>query len=239
MPSTAISPRAQLALLHLTDSALPTGSFSHSFGLEMYLQRGVVTGLASYIEWLHGYIRQSAYGEGLMARLGAEVAASGRPLEESLARVAELDALAHASLVPRQIRDANRSMGRRMARVAPVAVPGLELLDRYAEGVENGEYIGCPALVYGIAMGGLGVEIATVVRTHLMQIAVTINQNAIRAIPLGQDAGQRALASAYPVMEATVETILGLGVVDIGASPPGLELAQMAHETRHSRMFMS
>ncbi len=239
MQSTPTNPSALLALLHLTDSALPTGAFSHSFGLEMYMQRDLVSDAETFTTWLHGFIRQAAYGEGLVVRLGAEVAASGDDLEELIRRIAELDELAHVTIIPRQIRDANRSMGLRMAKIAPVAVRGVPLLDAYTSGIESGEYVGCPALVFGVAMGGLGFDTDTVVRTYLMQLATSINQNAIRGIPLGQDAGQRALASAYPVIEATVSKIAGLGILDLGAAAPGFELAQMAHETRHSRMFMS
>lgn len=239
MQNTPTNPHGLLALLHLTDSALPTGGFSHSFGLEMYMQRDIVVDTDSFATWLHGFIRQSAYGEGLLARLGAEVASDQSDLEGALARLEELDRLAHVTIIPRQIRDANKSMGMRMARIAPIAVKGVPLLDRYAEGISSGVYFGCPALVFGVAMGGVGFDSRTVARTHLMQLATSINQNAIRGIPLGQDAGQQVLASAYPVIEATASKIMQLGMVDLGAAAPGLELAQMAHETRHSRMFMS
>lgn len=239
MDTTVIRGPGHLVLLHLSDSALPTGAFSHSFGLETYLQRGLVTGPADYVPWLHAYVRQSAYGEGLMAKLGAQVVHEATSVEAAFLEVQQLDALAHASLIPREIREANRSMGKRMARITAISVQGVELLDRYVAAVEDDSCVGCPALVYGIALAGLGFDTETIVSGQLMQIAATVNQNAIRSIPLGQDAGQRALVSAYPVIEETVAVIATLGLVDLGACAPGLELAQMAHETRHSRMFMS
>lgn len=239
MPTISTTASGHLALLHLTDSALPTGAFSHSFGLETYMQRGIVTGPSDYVPWLHAFIRQAAYGDALMAKLGAEAARRDQSVEAAFTEVRQLDALAHSSLIPREVRTANRSMGKRMARIAGMSISGVEVLTRYVEAVEEDACVGCPALVYGVALGGLGFDVDTVVRSYLMQLATTINQNAIRSIPLGQDAGQRALVSAYGVIEETVAMIAALGILDVGASAPGLELAQIAHETRHSRMFMS
>lgn len=239
MQNIAISARAQLALLHLSDSALPTGGFSHSFGLEDYLLRGVVHDEHSYAAWLHGYIRQTAYTEGLLTRMATDLvwrAGDGGNVHDELS---SLDATAHVSLIPEQIRTANSSMGKRMGRVVRHVAPDVELSERYIAGIENGAFHGCPAIAFGLAVGGLGVDPVTAVRSYLLQLSGCINQNAIRGIPIGQDAGQRVLVGTYPVIEETVELVLTLEPVDLGASPPGLELAQMNHETQHSRMFMS
>src|SRR5699024_5366323 len=63
-----------LTVMQLSDSALPTGSFSHSFGMETYQQRGTVDSAASYTAWATGYLHQVAYTEGLAVRLTHEAA---------------------------------------------------------------------------------------------------------------------------------------------------------------------
>lgn len=239
MPNTVTSTRAQLVLLHLTDSALPTGGFSHSFGLEDYLLREIVHDEETYEGWLHEYIRQVAYTEGLVARFAAELTLRAVAGEDVMEELGALDTAAHVSLIPEQIRTANASMGKRMSRVVRHVAPDVEISAHYSTGIEEGLYYGCPAIAYGVTLAGLDVDAATVVRSYLMQLTSSINQNAIRGIPIGQEAGQRVLAGTYPVIEEAVELVLELGMVDLGASPPGLELAQMHHETQHSRMFMS
>ena len=46
----------QLPLAQLCDSALPTGAFSHSFGLETYICDGVVDGEVSFAAWLRALV---------------------------------------------------------------------------------------------------------------------------------------------------------------------------------------
>jgi urease accessory protein len=251
MPSTPISDRAQLVLLHLTDSALPTGGFSHSFGMEDYLLRGLVDSPDSFERWLHSYVRQTAHNEGLAARIAAQIAVptthgdrAGEDLRDSagedlLAEVAELDALLHASLIPAQIRAANTSMGKRMGRIVRHVVPDARLAEEYIRAIEAGQVAGSPAIVFGLAVSHLGVPPELVVRAFLMQLTTSITQNAIRGIPIGQDAGQRILAGTHAVVSQTVDEVMQLEQVDLGAAPPALELAQMHHETQRSRMFMS
>lgn len=239
MPSTRTDIGAELVALHLSDSALPTGSFSHSYGLETFILADKVRDPDTYAQWLHAYIRESAHSEGLIAWLAAKVVDEDLPLSEGIAALKDLDRLAHVSLIPRQIRTASQSMGKRMAKIADIVVEGSPLLDAYLDMVIKGECFGSPPLVYGVALRVAGIPSPLVVGGYLMQLATAITQNAIRGIPLGQDAGQRVLASAHRVVAETAEHIQTLGLVDVGACPPGLELAQMSHETVHSRMFMS
>lgn len=232
MPAVALS-----TMLHLTDSALPTGGFAHSFGLETYLTRDVVHDADSYATWLYAYLRQSSWNDALIARLAAE--AYHLPEEEAQEELRLLDALAHSTLVPRQVREANKSMGKRMAKIIVIAVPGDPLITWYSEQVRTGSLVGCPAIGHAIALAAAGVDNESVVRSYLQQLASSLTQNAVRGIPLGQDAGQRVLVGAYPVMDECVQLINQLELIDVGAAAPGLEVAQMQHEGQRSRIFMS
>ena len=80
---------------------------------------------------------------------------------------------------------------------------------------------------------------AAVTAAHLQSSVVSLTQNAVRAIPLGQDAGQRAIASVREDVRAAVRRIGGLDEMDLGAAAPGIEISQMRHERQRARMFMS
>lgn len=60
---------ALLTLWHLTDSALPTGGFAHSAGMEEWIDSGVITDAATFRAWLKAYLWQASYNEALALRI--------------------------------------------------------------------------------------------------------------------------------------------------------------------------
>lgn len=240
----------QLPLAQLCDSALPTGAFSHSFGLETYICEGVVDGEASFVSWLRALVStQLTFSEGLGLRLAFEAVAA-----DDWEAIAHLDALLVAQAVPIQVRRAGVTMGRRMLTIARLALEGTDggrLLSRYAALVDTGgsgntgnagDTGGCrshPAIVLAIAGYALEAPAAAVAAAYLQSSVISLTQNAVRAIPLGQDAGQRAIASVRGDVRAAVRRIGGLDEMDLGAAAPGIEISQMRHERQRARMFMS
>ena len=243
----------QLPLAQLCDSALPTGAFSHSFGLETYICEGVVDGEASFVSWLRALVStQLTFSEGLGLRLAFEAVAA-----DDWEAIAHLDALLVAQAVPIQVRRAGVTMGRRMLTIARLALEGTDggrLLSRYAALIDTGVTGnagdtggtkgsgGCrshPAIVLAIAGYALGAPPAAVAAAYLQSSVISLTQNAVRAIPLGQDAGQRAIASVRGDVRAAVRRIGDLDETDLGATAPGIEISQMRHERQRARMFMS
>lgn len=233
-PGDVIDPAGLLTLIQLSDSALPTGGFSHSFGLESYLERGTVTDADSFATWLHGYLQQMVFLDPLAARLAIEGVRA-----DDFARVRRIDHLLHAAAVPRQIREAGVAMGLRMNRITAVAFAEAPVAARYRAAVEAGDCHGHPALVFALTAHDAGLSIRSTCTAYLMQVTSSLNQNAIRAIPLGQDAGQRVLAGARRLIPGLVDQVMGLEEHDLGATAPALEIAQMQHESQRARMFMS
>ena len=64
-------------------------------------------------------------------------------------------------------------------------------------------------------------------------------QNAVRAIPLGQTAGQKMIQEFQSALTGATEKIQSLDEEDFGMVSPGLELSQMKHERVNIRIFMS
>ena len=98
---------------------------------------------------------------------------------------------------------------------------------------------GNPGIAFGLVLGAAGVEEYTAVEAYLMQLATSMVQNAIRAIPLGQDAGQRLLVGVYDWVSRYAAVTMEHTIHDLGVAAPDMEIAQMEHEFLHSRMFMS
>ena len=247
MPSTPTDPFApewgepacwQLPLAQLCDSALPTGAFSHSFGLETYICEGVVDGEASFVSWLRALVStQLTFSEGLGLRLAFEAVAA-----DDWETITHLDELLVAQAVPIQVRRAGVTMGQRLLTIARLALKGTDgdrLLSRYAVLVDAEVCCAHPAIVLAIAGYVLTAPPAAVTAAYLHSSVISLTQNAVRAIPLGQDAGQRAIASVRDDVRAAVKRIGGLDEMDLGAAAPGIEISQMRHERQRARMFMS
>ncbi len=212
----------------LTDSALPTGAFAHSLGFETYIERGLVRDEASFGVWLAAFISQQlTYSDALAIRFVYE----GVP-------VAELDALLTAQLLPRQLREASIKMGTRLLEIGAEIFPSPGLAE-YRELVTSGRAAGHQPLAFAVIARSLAVPQAAALAGYLFATVTSLTQNAVRAIPLGQNAGQRLLRKAADDVAAAAERAGHLTPDDFGAVSPGLEISQMRHERQRARMFMS
>lgn len=228
MPNTPTSPSWQLALQQLTDSALPTGAFAHSLGFETYIERGLIRDEESFGLWLSVFIgQQLTYSDGAAVRFHYE----GVPL-------LKLDGLLTAQLLPRQLREASIKMGNRLLEIGAGVFPSPGLAE-YRELVGAGRAAGHQPLAFSVIARSLGVPLPEALAAYLFATATSLTQNAVRAVPLGQNAGQRLLRRASADVAAAVERIGTLAPEDFGAVSPGLEIAQMRHERQRARMFMS
>ncbi|GEO96096.1 urease accessory protein UreF [Kocuria turfanensis] len=236
MPSTPTDPAVpaaagMLAVLQLCDSALPTGAFAHSLGLETYLDDGTVGDEPGFLAWVrHCLHHQVVPAEGWAVRAVATAAD-----DDAVWRADELLA---AQALPVQVRDAASAMGRRMTEIGAENFTSPRLL-AYADRQRAGTSRGSPAVAFALVGAGLGVPWEQLAGAYLFSTATSLTQNAVRGIPLGQNAGQRVLRALHEDVALGVERIGRMPEEEVGATSPGLEIAQMRHAWQRARMFMS
>jgi len=223
-----------LSLLQLGDSNFPIGAFSHSFGLETYIQDEKVVNKQTFAAWLKIYVRgQLVHSDGLACKLTYEALTRGE-----LDKIWALDQMITVQSFARETREGNYRMGERMIQL------GMELYDiptlaLYQERVRVKQSYGHPAITYAIIAHHLHIPKSTAIVSHLYSCISSLVQNGVRGIPLGQTDGQRLLQDIqYHLLEAQ-RMIEGLGEEDFGIVSPGIELSQMRHEQLHFRLFMS
>ncbi|MBE1553271.1 urease accessory protein UreF [Sporosarcina limicola] len=223
-----------LSLFQLCDSSFPTGAFSHSYGLESYIQEDRVHDQASFLQWLNVYLNeQLIYSDGLASRLVYEALE-----KDDLQKVWQLDRMLTVQNLPRETREGTQRIGERMLKLMESLYDIPVFLD-YRERITNKQSFGHPAIVFTMIGHHLGVPKSTTTLYYLYSTISTLVQNAVRAIPLGQTAGQKTIQQFQGPLNRATEKIQGLDEEDFGIVSPGLELSQMKHERVNIRIFMS
>ncbi|AXI09761.1 urease accessory protein UreF [Oceanobacillus sp. 143] len=223
-----------LALFQLCDSNFPTGAFSHSYGLETYIQEGKVNNQATFSKWLDVYLNeQLVYADGLATRIIYQ-ALEKNQLEE----VWQLDRMLTVQNLPRETREGTQRIGERMLNLVE-SLYNVPVITQYQERIKKKLSYGHPAIVFTMIGHHLQVSGRETTLYYLYSNLTTLVQNAVRAIPLGQTAGQRTIQQFQPMLVKALEKIQGLKMDDFGIISPGLELSQMKHERVNIRIFMS
>lgn len=223
-----------LQLLQFCDSSLPTGAFSHSFGLETYIQEGVIHNKQTFLKWMEVYIvKQLVYGDGLACRLVYEALE-----KDKLEDIWELDQMLIAQIFAQESREGSRKIGERLLTLGNELYPSLPLL-AYKKRVSERKCSSHPAIVFTMLGHNLNIPKKTVVSTYLFSSLTTLVQNAVRGIPLGQTEGQQLIKESQILIGEAWELIEKLTLEDFGIMPPGLEISQMRHERVNIRIFMS
>lgn len=223
-----------LSLFQLCDSNLPTGGFSHSFGLETYIQENKVHDKTSFSKWLKMYLdEQLVYSDGLACRIVYEALANN-----NIQKIWDLDRRITVQNLPRETREGTNKMGERMLTLGLDLYPS-PLLQTYKQRVTEGVSFAHPAIVFSIIAFQLEVPQKMGISAFLYSSISGLVQNAVRGIPLGQTAGQQLLREFQTNIQEAVDKIELLEEDDFGAVAPGLEISQMKHERVNIRIFMS
>ncbi|WP_432371295.1 urease accessory protein UreF [Staphylococcus chromogenes] len=226
--------QAQLKLFQFCDSQFPTGAFSHSFGLETYIQREDVHDASSFQTWLKVFLtEQLTYTDGLAMRMTYEA------LEQNdEAEMKRIDQMLFVQNIPRETRVGTKQMGKRMAHLAHTLYDDA-WLNWYYQEVSEYRLHAHPAVVFTLLGHHLGISLEQIIDYFLYQNISSLTQNAVRAIPLGQTEGQKIVSEMMPFITETREAIMAKDERNFGLTAPGIELNQLEHENVNVRIFIS
>jgi urease accessory protein len=230
-----------LAVLQLSDGLFPAGGFAHSFGLETYVQSGVVRDRAGLEAFLRAQLAASAGPTDAVAAACASRFAARGDLDGWLDLDARLDA---TRFVP-EFRLASLQMGRQTLRVALATgeSPFLCTLARAMERPAHAEGIapaaGHHAPVFGAVLGCRSVEAEVVAAAYLHSAAVLVVNAGLRLLPLGQLDGQTVLTAVHPLISRLAVRAAQASVGDLWSFTPGLEIAGLRHADLDLRLFRS
>lgn len=227
----SLAPASLLQLIWLASPALPVGGFSYSEGLEAAIEVGAVHDEASARTWLLDQL-QLGLGRSELPLLAAATAAW---VKHDGARVAELNTWVLATRETSELRRQTEQMGRSMTDWLRQRSPEDARIATLADLA--------PAPTWPVAFALAAAQSGAASRDALLAFgfgwAENMVQAALKAMPLGQSAGQRILGALADALPAVVDIALAMPDGERQAFMPMLAILSSQHESQYSRLFRS
>ncbi len=223
-----------LHLLQLCDPALPIGGFSHSAGLETYVQKGIVHNKETASHYLHEMLTKNIfYNDGAFVSLAMNASA-----EKNAEKIFEIDELANATKIPEEIRMGSIKLSNRLLKIfQPVCND--ELVTAYQSAVVRKSIQGHYSVAFGVIANALGINKQDALVGFFYNLAAGIVTNSVKLIPLSQQAGQEILFNVKKTISNLANQINQIDQDMIGLCSIGFDIASMEHEHLYSRLYMS
>ena len=222
-----VSANSLLQLIWLASPALPVGGFSYSEGIEAAVEWAGVDSEAKAAEWIADQLHLS-FARGDLAAFAQAIAAWRA---NDLPRIRELNQWVISTRESAEFFLQTEQMGRSF--VEWLKLHHADTADVFAD---------LPAsypIAFAFAVGRTGATVHDGCLAFAFGWAENMVAAAVKAVPLGQSAGQRILARLAHEIPAAVAHAMHLGDDERQAFAPLLAVLSARHETQYSRLFRS
>lgn len=226
----------QFYLLQVNDALFPIGGYSHSQGLETYIQRGIVKDVDTAREYISNKIKWNfAYTELLAAKLAYEASK-----ENNLQELLNLEEILEASRIPMEQREAAKKMGSRFAKTIEkmnLPISQNSIFREYLDARKGKAVNHC--CIYGAFCAEMQISLKDALAHYLYAQTSAIVTNCVKTIPLSQTSGQQLLSGCFSEFDAILSDVLDKNKDDLCLSAPGFDIRGIQHEKLYSRLYMS
>jgi urease accessory protein len=230
---------ALIRLLHLASPTLPVGAYTYSQGLEWAVESGAITNEASAGKWI---------GDCLMHSLGsfeavylAHMLAAWR--DSDTLQLKDLDAEFIASRVTAELRAETLQMGHSLVKL-------LQGLPEFTESIfplpnpsptcgGRAHAITSFPLAWSCVAANWNIEPEDAIAGYLWAWLENQVMAALKAVPLGQTAGQRLLLTLGERLPELARLAAATPLIQARNYLPAFALASSLHETQYTRIFRS
>lgn len=227
-------PDRRLALMQLSDSFFPSGSFTLSQGLESLVQSGQIQSPDDVQTFLNLLLRNKVRTTDLIALIHAYRASAVENLEEI--RRADLSLFARTLI--QDSREAQQKSGRALLMVASTTWKDLQL-DFLHSAVQSGEMQGLYPTVFAVVSRTAALSESDAVFAFLHNFVTGIIGAAIRLGVMGHLNAQVILKQTALEMQQVAAEAAQMSLADMSSCTPSIDLAIMGHRKLERRLFFN
>jgi urease accessory protein len=219
------------ALLQLASPALPVGAFSYSQGLESAVDAQWVDDMESARRWIESGLT-NVLGRCELPFVGHQF---GRWCAHDVASLAAADAWFLASRESAELRRETEQMGWSFKQLAL----SLEWGDAQRRATLAALTTVAQPTVFAFAAAANGIDAEAALAAYAFGWIENQAAAALKAVPLGQMAGQRIIVALRETIDSAVSRALATPPDEINTFAPMLGVLSARHETQYSRLFRS
>lgn len=222
-----------MRLLQFTDSTFPVGTFSFSNGLETAGFENIVTDK----ETLHAFAKsqavQAAFTDGIAA-----LAAHRAFLYGDYDKIVEADKTLILCKMNDEARQMLKRMGKKLGELA-VRLFDSEIAKKWLEDIKNDQTPGTYPVAQGIAFAAAGISEEDLFSSHQYGVVNMVLSAALRCVRVSHYDTQEILYSMSSEVKDLYERVKVMGVNEMNAFFPELDILASLHEKGNMRMFMN
>lgn len=216
-------------LLQINDSLFPIGSYTHSFGLESYVQLGRIKNKYDAREYLKAYLHTQILYTDLLA---IKLIAQAHYLEE----IFEIESIITAATSAREVLNAIRKLGVRFIKtINAMKLEQKAFFKAYTQASKNPIYV----VAYGVFCVAYGLNYQDCLHHYLYAQSSQALTNCVKLIPLAQSDGQEILASLHEEFYILCKKLECLKKQDLCNNAIASEIKAMQHKYLQTKLYMS
>ncbi|WP_294374128.1 urease accessory protein UreF [uncultured Clostridium sp.] len=222
-------------LFQINDAAFPIGTYTHSYGLETYIQKDYIRNSQDMFQYIKANAETNFLHTELLSAYKAYEYASQNRLDD----IFKIEEIIEASRIPKEIRAAGEKLGSRFIKT--VSELDIQYKDEIFKEYSNKNLKGnrIHSVAYGVFCSSCNINHKKAMERYLYSYVSAAVINGVKLIPLSQNDGQKILYRCYEFFDDIIDKLSNLTIEDLCMSTPGFDIRSMQHERLYSRLYMS